>query len=148
MPRADRKHKLLNTWGFDCACHLCTQPEIFSNASDYRLRLIEDLEEELSDRTPQSKATPALAELYVSLHDQEGLLGPIADAYTYAALEYSGVGDLFMAQKYATLSIEAGLLYGGPESSDVLAIADLLQNPRAHWSWLFRQRNHVVDFTS
>jgi hypothetical protein len=71
------------------------------------------------------------------------MYGPIAEAYTLAAIEFNGAGDMWMAQKYARLAVEAGLLYGGPLDDDVNEMETLLKDPRGHWSWMLRNRKRL-----
>jgi hypothetical protein len=92
----------------------------------------------LEDYTPNSKATTELADLMISLYEQERMWGPIAEAYSFAALEYNGVGALSAAQKYARLSVEVGLIYGGPHDEDVKQMEALAEDPGGHWSWMLR----------
>ena len=81
-----------------------------------------------------------MAETLISLYKQERLDGPIAEAYAHASFEYNGVGDIWRAQKYARLGIASGILYGGPMDNDVEELEDLIEDPRYHWSWRFRER--------
>jgi hypothetical protein len=136
--REDRLKSLHLSWGFDCSCSACTQPRPQTDASDERLEQIADLREELEDYTSESEATPGMAELVISLYEQERLYGPISEAYAFAAKEYNGVGDLWKSQKYAQLAIESGLLYGGPADKDVKEMETLLEDPKKHWSWNLR----------
>lgn len=79
-----------------------------------------------------------MAELVVSLYDQERMWGPIAEAYALAAIEYNGVGDAWTAMRFARKAVEAGLLYGGPGDEDVRVMQELLRDPWGHWSWMLR----------
>jgi hypothetical protein len=111
---------------------------MISEASDERIEHMSDLRDELDDYSSDSDATPGMADLMVSLYEQERLYGPISEAYTFAAIEYNGVGDLWTSQKYARLAVEAGLLYGGPADKDVKQMQQLLKDPVKHWSWMLR----------
>jgi len=141
--RADRLAALHQSWGFNCSCSLCTQPLPQAGASDARIEQTIELREELEDYSAESQATPAMVELYVSLFEQERLYGPIAEAYTFAAIEYNGVGDLYLAQKYARLAVEAGILYAGLRDKDVQSMEKMLVDPTAHWSWLLRSNKRM-----
>ena len=138
QPRRERLDHLHSTWGFSCSCSACTAPDAIANESDSRLRELISVQEKLADRSASSTANPAMAELLVSLYEQEGMWAPIADAYNLAAFEYSGVGELQLARKYARLATEAQLLYSGPHSEEFENVKSLLRNPRQHWSWEFR----------
>jgi hypothetical protein len=79
-----------------------------------------------------------MAELLVSLYEQERLWGPINEAYGHAAIEFNAVGKTVAAERYASLAFEAGLIYRGGQHKDVMDMKTLLYSPRAHWSWKFR----------
>lgn len=142
--RTARQDGLHESWGFHCSCSLCTQPLPQTSASDARIEQIAELRVDLEDYSPESEACPAMAELLVSLYEQERMWGPIAEAYALAAIEYNGVGDVWMAQRYARLAVEAGLLYGGPHDEDVRVMQELLRDPWAHWSWMLRATKRMV----
>ena len=44
-----------------------------------------------------------MAELLISLYEQERMWGPIAEAYALAALEYNGIGQAWTAQKICSI---------------------------------------------
>jgi hypothetical protein len=139
QPVTQRKEYLKSSWGFDCDCSSCTAPAPVALESDNRIDEILDLQQKLTDTDVAFVDAPAMAELLVSLYEQERLDGPVADAYTFAAHEFNGVGNKWMARKYALKAIEAGLLYGGPHDFDVKDLKELLDDHRAHWSWHFRE---------
>lgn len=109
---------------------------------------MDELIEKLSDQTAKRTATPDDAELLISLMEQERLGAVIADAYTYAALEYSFVGNKERARMYAALSVEVGTLYGGPKGEDVIWMKRLWDKPEEHWSWLYFIRNGTNSVTT
>lgn len=137
-PRAERDQRV-NTikasWGFDCSCSACTLPNFLARESDRRLAIIEQLGEELSDWSEESNATPAKAEILISLSQQERLFGFMAFPYRLAALAYNAVGDSDMAAKYALLAVEAAFLEDGEHHDDTLATIELLEGLENHWSW-------------
>jgi hypothetical protein len=141
--REERLKALKASWGFECSCSSCTQPPSQVSASDARVRHIAELSEDLEDYTKDSVATPAMAELLVSLYQQERLYGPISEPYTFAALEYNGIGDVWTAQKYARLAVEAGILYAGAWDKDVKNMKLLLRDPQAHWSYMLRTSKRI-----
>lgn len=104
--------------------------------------------ERVSDQTARRTASPEDAELLISLMEQERLDAVIADAYTYAALEYSYAGNKQKARMYAALSVEIGMLYGGPKSEDVIWMQRLWDNPEEHWSWLYFLKNSTYAITT
>jgi hypothetical protein len=134
-PRAERLDALKKNWGFVCHCSQCTAPPAMGAASDARLAHLEAVQHELSDTKAEHDTSPAMAELLVSLYEQERLWSDIWEPYAYAALEYNGVGERWMASKYARLAIEGGLLYGGKKHLSVRVMEELLRAPEEHWSW-------------
>ena len=143
--RSERQDKLHRHWGFRCTCTSCLQSRPLTDASDSRIALIERLFKELSDYSPVTgHGTPQMAELLVSLHEQERMNGPIANAYALAAREWSGIGDVYNAMRYAHLAVEAGLLYEGPHAKDVRDMERLLKDPSKHWTWMLRRNPHGV----
>jgi hypothetical protein len=143
--RKERIHALKNSWGFQCSCSQCTAQSAISSASDSRIDKIARIRDNLEDYSPESVASPEMADLLISLYEQERMWGPIAEAYSYAALEYNGAGDAFIAQKYAHLAVEVGLVYGGPHDTDVKEMEQLLKDPKAHWSWKLRIKKTRAD---
>ena len=110
-------------------------------ASDSRIVRIGELREQLLDYSSYAKVTPSMAELLVSLYEQERLWGPINEAYGHAAVEFNAVGKPIVAEKFARLAFEAGLVYRGPHHKDIMDMEALLDNPRGHWSWKLRRNN-------
>ncbi|ORY59243.1 uncharacterized protein BCR38DRAFT_351933 [Pseudomassariella vexata] len=143
LPREVRRKRLETSWHFPCSCSLCMQNEHQTNASDARIWQILELRRQLRDYTPGSAATPAMGELMVSLYEQERLYSSMYEAYTYAALEYNGVGEPWLATKYARLAVQHGLAAGGPEDQDVLVMKELAKDPWSHWSWMLRTRKRM-----
>ena len=136
--RAKRQAKLSNVWGFPCGCSLCKQRADMVAASDERIRQIKRIRRQLEDYGAGSSATPQMADLMVSLYEQERLSGSIYEAYTFAAIEWNGVGEPWQAVRYARLAIEFGLASAGPKDRDVNEMIRLADNPWAHWSWMLR----------
>ncbi|KAK8048289.1 hypothetical protein PG994_010019 [Apiospora phragmitis] len=143
LPRQERLQRLDTSWHFPCSCSLCAQNEHQRAASDARIAQIEELRAQFRDYEPTSQATPAMGELMVSLFQQERLWSSMYEAYTYAALEYNGAGEPWLASKSARLAIQHGLAAGGPKDSDVLAMQALVKDPWAHWSWMLRTKRRM-----
>ncbi|TDZ18390.1 SET domain-containing protein 5 [Colletotrichum sidae] len=138
--RAARRERLLTTWGFHCSCHHCTQSRLKTDASDARIEQIASLREEFNDYTPASRATPEMAELLISLYEQEHNWSLLSEAYTLAAIEYNGIGEPWLATKYARLAIEYGLTTLWEGHGDVVEMTKLAEDPWSHWSWMLRTR--------
>lgn len=138
QPRTERQALLHKSWGFHCDCSLCSAPSSLAAASDSRIQRANELKAELLDYTSVSKASPGMAELLVSLYEQEQLWGPTYEAYQLAMAEFNGVGDVWRAEKYGRLALEAAMVYRGSDHMDVKALEVFLENPKEHWSWLLR----------
>ncbi|KAI0206406.1 hypothetical protein F4808DRAFT_118711 [Astrocystis sublimbata] len=132
--RSARQERTRDSLGFACSCAQCALPKTDSDASDRRLLVIAQMESEMSDFN-NKKIPPSMIEEYVALYRRERLEYKIAGAYTLAALNYNMVGKAGMAKKYARLSVEAGLLENGPDSTEVRQMQTLADDPRSHWSW-------------
>ncbi|KAK1660104.1 hypothetical protein BDP55DRAFT_325349 [Colletotrichum godetiae] len=137
--RKDRQNRLHSNWGFSCSCHFCTQSDLKSEASDKRITRAYFLLEELKDHSSQSQATPQMAELLISLYNQEHNWSFLSEAYMLAAIEYNGVGEPWLATKYASLAIDAGLLSLWEDHRHVKDMEDLARDPWSHWSWTMRK---------
>jgi hypothetical protein len=106
------------------------------NASDYRLWLLFEVEEQLSKWDSTSKVSADSIDLLVSLYEQERLLDShSADMLAHVALHHNGLGRDTRAVKFALQALEQGLIQHGPQGTGVQEMVRLLENPRAHWSW-------------
>ncbi|KAJ9142039.1 SET domain-containing protein [Coniochaeta hoffmannii] len=143
MRQADRVRKLRNNWGFACACAACTASAPVVAASDDRLAQIAELAPEFGKIRSESRATPQMAELVVSLYEQERLWGMMDEAYRNAAVEWNGVGEPWTATKYARLAVEYGIYTSGEKDRDVADMEELAADPWSHWSWMFRTRRRM-----
>ncbi|KAF2193906.1 SET domain-containing protein [Zopfia rhizophila CBS 207.26] len=135
MTRSKRMASLKQNWGFDCGCSACRAHPALTAESDARLLQIEGLEGKLDDWTDKSEATPEMAEMLLSLFEQERLYGSLGGAYKAAAMAYSSFGDRWNAIRYARRSIEYSILDKGFRDSDVYAMKQLASEPEMQWSW-------------
>ncbi|KAK0377774.1 hypothetical protein CLIM01_04880 [Colletotrichum limetticola] len=138
--RAARRERLHSTWGFHCSCHHCMQHRLKTDESDRRIEQIASLREEFNDYTPASRATPQMAELLISLYEQEHNWSLLTEAYTLAAIEYNGIGEPWLATKYARMAVEYGLTTLWEGHGDVIEMTKLAEDPWSHWSWMLRTR--------
>ncbi|KAI1337883.1 hypothetical protein F5Y15DRAFT_425587 [Xylariaceae sp. FL0016] len=141
QPREARRERIERTWHFLCACSLCTAPRHQTAASDARIAQIAELTAHLRDSSSSSASSspsPQMAELLVSLYEQERLWGSIHEAYAQAAVAYSAVGEAWMAVKYARLAVQRGLAAKGPRDGEVGDMEGLAEDPGGHWSWGIR----------
>ncbi|PSR94391.1 hypothetical protein BD289DRAFT_465861 [Coniella lustricola] len=141
--RARRQKKLQNVWGFGCSCSLCTQRSELTGASDERIEQILQIRTQLEDYTTSSAATPQMADLFLSLYQQERLDVLIHEAYAFAAIEWNGVGEPWKAMKHARLAIEYGLAAVGSKDQDVVEMQSLAEDPWGHWSWMLRTQKRM-----
>jgi hypothetical protein len=137
MRSAERKVRMKNQWGFACSCSLCIAPAHTLRASDERLTVMEQLEQELNDLSFNRTASMDTAELFISLHEQERLDGVIGDAYMYAAFENAYLGNKHLVQKYAALAIEHMAIWRGVQHQYYLAMIRLFYAPEDEKSWLY-----------
>jgi hypothetical protein len=133
--RNTRVRRLEKHWGFTCACSSCTAHPNIVQESDSRLQQIVALQETLNDWTASSSATPAIAELLVSLYKQERLDASLATAHQHAAEVYSSFGMKWEAARYARLSVEMSLLDKGFNDRDVRDMQKMAREPEMTWSW-------------
>lgn len=136
--RARRAKRLRSTWGFECGCAACRASGAAAAASDARVAQLGELARELDDYGPGSRATPQMAELYASLLEMEGLWGMVYWGYWFAAIEWNGVGEPWVASKWAHMAVEYGIYSAGPRDRKVVDMVELAEDPWAHWSWMSR----------
>lgn len=150
IPRLDRLKKLKDTWGFECSCPLCAQPNAMGRASDATILNIKGLCSTLSHwtkfRNPEARKSaarhnrnlrqaPQMAELLISLTKQERGETLMFEAYRLATLVWNAVGEEQAAMQYAAQAIEFGLISAGLYQEDVLEVIRLYESPQKHWSW-------------
>jgi hypothetical protein len=140
--REERQAAIKLSWGFQCTCPLCTLPESLSQASDRRISAITELESKLLSSFSRSKNTTAeetsqnreketeIAELIISLYEQERVTAHIADAFRYAARAYKRAGKHWEALKWGYKAEESGLIYEGPESTKARMMRGLVWGER------------------
>ncbi|KAL6154239.1 hypothetical protein ACJQWK_01835 [Exserohilum turcicum] len=134
-PRARRMAKLHLNWGFTCSCSACSVNIAQAADSDARIAQIGQLEKVLDDWTDASGASVSMAELLVSLYQQERLWAGLATAYQYAAETHASFGRKWDAVKYARLSLEYSLLDKGWADPDVAAMKKMAEEPEQTWAW-------------
>ncbi|KAH9991097.1 SET domain-containing protein [Xylariaceae sp. FL0662B] len=132
--RALRQARAYNAFGFSCSCSQCSMPREEIERSDSRLISISQIENELAGVNNYASVS-ALIEHLLGLYYEEHLDFKIAGAYTLAALNYNMFSKKEIAQKYARLAVEAGLLEHGSSAPDVQEMRVLHSTPEDHWSW-------------
>ncbi|KAM7211703.1 SET domain containing protein [Rhypophila decipiens] len=135
IPYAERQERL-ESWGFKCACHACTQDLSQIAQSDARLKAITGIEEELEQLVKSGDDFPQdIGDRLVQLYVDERLDNYIAHAYTKAALLKSMIGNKKDAIKYANMAVEALEREYGPDTKDGDAMRGLAERTEEHWSW-------------
>ncbi|KAF1347239.1 SET domain-containing protein [Lizonia empirigonia] len=128
---ATRRERLADGFHFGCRCRRCVDAE----RSDEVLARIDDLQSQLNDWSPESRASPGMAEELARLYVQEGLEGFLDVPYGFAALACNAVGWVDEAREWAAKARTAVLMKDGT-SADALRIWDsLLADAEAHWSY-------------
>lgn len=133
--REPRMKNLKTNWGFDCTCSSCAAHPVFAAESDARIQAIDDIAEALNDWTSSSTATPEMAEMLLSLYEQERLHASMGVAYKHASEVYSSFGDRYNAIKYAQLSLELLHLDRGFSDDDIKFMLAMAKDPERSWSW-------------
>ncbi|KAL2131739.1 hypothetical protein VTI74DRAFT_4670 [Chaetomium olivicolor] len=111
--------------GVGCPCRACSPPggEKGEEAKKGEQRLKEILEIRKEVRNHVSKkVTFQMIERFLKLFKKERLHARFAEAYELAALNFNYLGDDERAKKYADLAVQAGIVEGGSESNDVVAM--------------------------
>jgi hypothetical protein len=108
-----------------------------SAESDRRLEQAASLYGELDTSIDEESTSidPSMAELLVSLYEQERLWANIAEPYRLASLAWSAVGQRWRSLQFARLGIEFAMIDGGPRSEIVSELRDLVASVEEHWSW-------------
>ncbi|KAI1761497.1 SET domain-containing protein [Hypoxylon sp. FL1150] len=103
---SEQRQSLIQEWGFNCTCSLCSSKEE-SAASDRRRGRIQDLLAELD--LPEVRNHAAIenrvAEI-LDLCEKEGMAAQVGDFYTIVADVYSTLGDLSRARRYGELALK------------------------------------------
>lgn len=135
LSATERATKIIDQWGFQCACALCSASPQAVKASDRRLNRIKTLETALDDISDGRLASSSSAEKLIALYEEERLHANIAIAYRYAAYEYSYEGNMTMAKKYAALAKEGYEVWQGNKSRTAGDMAFLFEETHVHPTW-------------
>ncbi|KAJ8116299.1 hypothetical protein OPT61_g2248 [Boeremia exigua] len=145
--RLERMDHLKAIWGFGCSCSTCSAHPFMADRSDERLQQISDLTSKINDWSPQSEATPEMAETLITLYQQERLFASLGVPYKYAAEAYASYGDRHNTIRYAGLSAEYTTLDKGFRDSDAEEMRAMAKNPELSWSWKKRMSPKGVRCT-
>jgi len=111
-----QRAQLIQEWGFNCTCSLCSDAEA-SRVSDINRDRIQDILESfdhLENRT-QEKVRAALEEAE-DLGKKEGLAGQMGDVYSIFADIYLDMGDVKNARKYGRIAVKMLRHYAGHDN--------------------------------
>jgi len=144
--RLRRRAAIKRSWGFDCSCSLCSAEAQFIRESNRRVVEINKLTRILNQVVSQNETERGeargsvrdvleMAELLVSLYEQERLHASVADGYRLAALCAASVGNEWRAVKWGMKAVDTGLIHDGPGDEEIFDVRRLLLSPREHWSW-------------
>jgi hypothetical protein len=125
------------SWGFSCACSICRQPSDHIEASDKRLKTIQELKEKLNDWAEPLPDRTSMAEYLVDLYRTERMEGQIVHAYEAAAYAYAVAGDEFGTKKYATLAWEALTILYGADHELTVDMGEMRTDPQSHRTWKY-----------
>ncbi|KAL2270570.1 hypothetical protein VTJ83DRAFT_2754 [Remersonia thermophila] len=117
-----------------CRCSACAGPD--KDKREERLRELLELRGELRNHDSR-KVDLAMIERFVKLVEEEGLHAKYAEAYELAALNFNYLGDDKRAKKYADKAVQAGIVEGGLESNDVVAMRIMANDITGHYSYRY-----------
>ncbi|KAH7407459.1 hypothetical protein BKA64DRAFT_417888 [Cadophora sp. MPI-SDFR-AT-0126] len=128
-----RQQHIKAHWGFDCECKLCSAPGQVRNTSDTHLRRITALRKSLFLFTVENcrKVTPDMALELVSLYEEEGLHGALAEAYMVTSLWYCVWGNVRETKKWASLAIENWLVWEAGGEANLQGMRNLTRQPQS-----------------
>ncbi|KAK4150201.1 hypothetical protein C8A00DRAFT_37206 [Chaetomidium leptoderma] len=123
-----------------CPCKACTPPGGLKGEAavegEKRLKEILAIRAELRNHD-STKVDFKMIERFLKLYQEERLHIKLADAYELAATNFNYLGDDKRAQKYADLAVQAGIVEGGVESNDVVAMRVMAKDVKGHYSYRY-----------
>lgn len=121
-----------------CPCQACSPSggESKAKKGDKRLKEILEIRKELRNHD-SVKPTVPMIERFVKLCEEERLHAKMAETYELAALNFNYLGEDKKAKKYAELAVQAGIVEGGTESNDVVAMRIMAKDVKGHYSYRF-----------
>ncbi|KAK3369716.1 hypothetical protein B0T24DRAFT_708582 [Lasiosphaeria ovina] len=124
-------------YGTPCGCDACTKKGRAAEleASDARVAELQELRVKLRNH----ESVVSLDEIahFLDLLDKERLHVKMAEAYELAAVNYNYLGEDKKAKKYADLSVQAGMIEGGSDSNDVVAMRVMASDVKGHYSYQY-----------
>ncbi len=127
----ERKH-ILDGWGFNCSCWLCTASPAEINASDSRRERVYDIHASLaesyegdSEYVLDEESIDALSEELFALIEEEQLWPQLVVFYEVIARAYMEIAEWDSARKYVALAEQRWNKYGGEDHDNVDGIRAL-----------------------
>ncbi|KAF5251272.1 hypothetical protein FANTH_3564 [Fusarium anthophilum] len=140
-PSNVRRPMLKKSFGFDCACSLCTLPPSQLQASDDRRVRIQQLDASIRDSLataidPKGSLKSCLSLLY-TLEEEYGACSVqhSARVYYYAFQICIAHGDVDRATTFAERSYRAKVICGGEDNVETLRLKTLVLQPTTHSSY-------------
>ncbi|KAH6624052.1 hypothetical protein B0J18DRAFT_396797 [Chaetomium sp. MPI-SDFR-AT-0129] len=123
-----------------CPCKACS-PDAGTKgekvvAGDERLEEILKLRAILRNHDSRNVDFPMI-ERFVKLCEEERLHIRFAEMYELAALNFNYLGDDKRAKKYAEYAVQAGIVEGGLDSNDAIAMRVMAKDVKGHYSYRF-----------
>lgn len=121
-----------------CGCEACAHGGDKGKVveGDKRLKEIMVLRGELRNHDSR-KVDFAMIERFLKLCEEDRLNAKMAEPYELAALNFNYLGDDKRAKKYAELAVQAGIVEGGVESNDVVAMRIMAKDVKGHYSYRY-----------
>ncbi|VBB85996.1 Putative protein of unknown function [Podospora comata] len=147
LPRKERSDWVKRFRGSSkpCPCATCTgnnKPSQLKK-SDKNLAEINSIKAELKNHDSK-KVTVSLIDRYVKLMQEEKLQAKYAEAWELAALNYNYLGEDKKAKKYADLAVQAGIVEGGKDSNDVVAMRVFASDVKGHYSYRYTLKRRGI----
>ncbi|EGS20310.1 uncharacterized protein CTHT_0021360 [Thermochaetoides thermophila DSM 1495] len=123
-----------------CPCKACSPPGgpggEAAREQEKRLKEILAIRSELRNYD-STKVNVEMIEKFVKLVEQDRLHAKFAEAYELAALNFNYLGEDKKAKKYADLAVQAGIVEGGINSNDVVAMRIMASDIKGHYSYKY-----------
>ncbi|KAG9037148.1 hypothetical protein FRB95_006702 [Tulasnella sp. JGI-2019a] len=148
QPRSDRQAFLLMHYHFDCACPVCSLPQVEADESDARLLKIHNLYKKLNtwteDKIDGIEAIRIVNEIWET-GDEEGYTGERAQLASNAGLISTAHSDVESARTWYMLAAQAAIYEFGADSPRVTELMRLAgaTESTTYPSWAAKETMHV-----
>ncbi|KAH6847241.1 hypothetical protein B0I37DRAFT_341273 [Chaetomium sp. MPI-CAGE-AT-0009] len=124
----EQRKAILQAWGFQCRCALCSGSLEVRNASDRRRERLLEIHQTLSqaERLGGKRVGQLVAEA-MGLIEQEELRPQLVEYYQQFAKAYLMVNDLRRARAFVTETDKMWTLYGGEQHENIDGMRELWQ---------------------